>query len=58
MRYRVTIEEVASYEVIVEAENEEQAGELAEEQFVNATDITQFPCEVHAREIGNVERED
>lgn len=54
--YRVYLEELATYEVDVEAANEEEAGEKAEELFVQAENIAAFPCEVHNREVGNVEK--
>lgn len=53
-RYRVTIEENASYEVEVEADNEEDAGGKAELAFLADIHGT-LPCEVHEREVGDIE---
>lgn len=53
-KYCVTLEEVASYDVIVEAENEDQAAERAEAKFI-AEGAAQFPCAVTERDAVNVE---
>lgn len=53
-KYRVFLEELASYEVVVEAENEEAAGEQAEWKFIDG-DVKDFPVEVHEREVAKVE---
>ena len=54
-RYRVTLGEVASYELEVEADNEEEAGEIAEETFAAAENFDGITCEVHERDVDNVE---
>lgn len=54
-KYYVGLEEIASYYVTVDAENEDEAGEKAEEIFVQSDSFVEFPCEVHHREVSNVE---
>lgn len=54
-KYCVTLEEVVTYDVTVEADNEDEAGEFAEEAFTQATNIAVFPTVVHDREVANVE---
>jgi hypothetical protein len=53
-RYKVSLNECATYDVEVEAENEDQAAEKAEERFVNEG-ATKFPVQVHDREAANIE---
>lgn len=53
-KYRVTLEEVASYDVIVKAENEEQATDLAKAKFC-AEGCLNFVCRVNERVAVNVE---
>lgn len=54
-KYYVTIEEVVSYEVIVDAKDEDDAKFKAEDIFVNAPHVTRFQIHVDDREISNVE---
>lgn len=54
-KYRVTIEEIASYTFVVDAANEDAAGDIAEEKFVNSPNFKKMECEVHQREVSNVE---
>lgn len=53
-RYCVTLEETVTYDVIVEAANEDEAGNIAEDVFTN-TDVTKLHCVVHDLEVANVE---
>ena len=54
-RYRVILEEVASYTLEVEAENEEAAAEAAEEAFVQSPDFSEMECSVSERDAISVE---
>jgi hypothetical protein len=53
-RYKVVLSELASYTVYVEAENEDDAMEKAEDKFVTHH-ISEFECEVHNRDADHVE---
>lgn len=55
-KFVVTLEEIATYDVTVEAETEEEAAALAEETFVAAANFDNFPCTVHEREVANIEQ--
>jgi hypothetical protein len=54
-RYKVTLEEMASYEIEVEADDAESAKEAAEETFVQSDNINQYFSHVSEREVANVE---
>ena len=54
-KYVVTLEEIVTYDVTVEAANEEEARTAAEDAFVQAGDLGEFPTTVHDREVANVE---
>jgi hypothetical protein len=54
-RYKIAINEIATYYIIVTADSSEKAEELAEETFLAAPDFSQFECEVDAREVFAVE---
>lgn len=53
-RYTVTLQEIADYEVRVEADSVEAAEALAEERFIDEG-CTEFPVTVHEREVASIE---
>jgi hypothetical protein len=55
-KYLVLLREVVVYEVVVEAESEDDAAEAAEHAFVDAEDATRFPCEVLERDAEDIQR--
>ena len=50
-KYSVTIEELASYEIVVEADSEDEACQEAEAKFLNDPDFNAFACTVHSRDV-------
>ena len=54
-KYKVAINEIATYYIVVDAEDSEKAEEVAEEVFLAAPDFSQFECEVDQREVFTVE---
>lgn len=55
-RYAVTLNETASYIVIVDAADEQHAGDAAENVFLDAANINVFECcDVAAREVESVQ---
>lgn len=54
-KFTVTLREVAYYDIIVDADNAEQAEEAAEEVFVQSSDILSFFTHCEDREAWNVE---
>lgn len=55
-KFIVTLMEVAYYDIIVEAENEEDAAVAAEAAFVNADNISDYLTGCEDREAYNIER--
>jgi hypothetical protein len=49
-KYRVTVDEVATYEVIVDAADEKQAVERANEKLANSP-RSDFPCSISDLEV-------
>lgn len=55
-KFTVTLEEIVTYDIIVDSADEEEAKADAEAAFVNAEDLGQFNPQYHKRDVTNVER--
>lgn len=54
-KYRVMLDELVTYEIEVEATNEYEAADAAEEAFVQAEDTGKFFLAVKGRLVSDVE---
>lgn len=54
-KFKVVLNEIASYETIVTAKNEEEAAEKAERKM-QRQGVRAFKCEVHERDCEHVEQ--
>ncbi|MDN7537056.1 hypothetical protein [Burkholderia cenocepacia] len=55
-KYRVTINEECTYEIEVEADTKEQAGELATQILIDAPQPAVYLTSVDEREVEHIER--